>query len=135
MWRHVVAQIHTRLDLGRLCAHNYLVIFALKSDMNLHISPLLLVYLLLFFKFLTDTCSFWGGGHWYPCFGFLVTSPLGFKARVDSALFDFCGGECIVHSLRSTSGATCADLLGAIAQPVTTPHACVKVGLGSDLNG
>ena len=21
-------------------------------------------------------------GHWYPCFGFLVTSPLGFKARV-----------------------------------------------------
>ena len=28
---------------------------------------------------------FWG--HWYPCFGFLVTSPLGFKARVVSALF------------------------------------------------
>ena len=24
---------------------------------------------------------FWD--HWYPCFGFLVTSPLGFKARVD----------------------------------------------------
>ena len=23
---------------------------------------------------------FWG--HWYPCFGFLVTSPLGFKAKV-----------------------------------------------------
>ena len=28
---------------------------------------------------------FWG--YWYPCFGFLVTSPLGFKARVGSALF------------------------------------------------
>ena len=28
---------------------------------------------------------FWD--HWYPCFGFLVTSPLGFKARVGSALF------------------------------------------------
>ena len=28
---------------------------------------------------------FWG--HWYPCFGFLVMSPLGFKARVASALF------------------------------------------------
>ena len=27
------------------------------------------------------TCVlFWG--HWYPCFGFLVTSPSGFKARV-----------------------------------------------------
>ena len=30
---------------------------------------------------------FWG--HWFPCFGFLVTSPLGFKARVGSALFAF----------------------------------------------
>ena len=28
---------------------------------------------------------FWG--HWYPCFGFLVTSHVGFKARVGSALF------------------------------------------------
>ena len=27
------------------------------------------------------------GGHWYPCFGFLVTSLLGFKARAASALF------------------------------------------------
>ena len=51
--------------------------------------------------------------HWYPCFGFLVTFPLGFKARVGSALFAFCGNECNVHSLRSTSGATCADLLAA----------------------
>ena len=51
-----------------------------------------------------------GGGHWYPCFGFLVTSPLGFKVRVGSALFAFCRGECNVHSLRSTSGATHADL-------------------------
>ena len=30
-----------------------------------------------------------GGGYWYRCFGFLVTSPLGFKARVGSALFTF----------------------------------------------
>ena len=41
-----------------------------------------------FFFFL----SFWRthvlfGGHWYPCFWFLVMSPLGFKARVGSALF------------------------------------------------
>ena len=36
----------------------------------------------LFLKknFLKDTCPFWG--LWYPCFGFLVTSPLGLKARV-----------------------------------------------------
>ena len=38
-----------------------------------------------FKKFLADTCLFWG--HWYPWFGFLVMSPLGFKARVGSALF------------------------------------------------
>ena len=34
-----------------------------------------------FKKFLADTRVLFGG-HWYPCFGFLVTSPLGFKARV-----------------------------------------------------
>ena len=44
-----------------------------------------------FFNFLADTCPFWG--HWYPCFGFLVTSPLGFKARVGSALFAFLRGQ------------------------------------------
>ena len=27
------------------------------------------------------------GGHWYPCFGFVVTSSLGFKARVGSVIF------------------------------------------------
>ena len=32
-------------------------------------------------KFLGGHMSFFWG-HWYPCFGFLVTSPLGFKARV-----------------------------------------------------
>ena len=26
------------------------------------------------------------GGHWYPCYGLLVTSPLGFKARVGSLI-------------------------------------------------
>ena len=76
---------------------------------------------------------FWG--HWYPCFGFLVTSPLGFKARVGSALFAIFAEANVIHnSPRSTSGATLADLLAAGAQPVTSPHACAEVGLGSDLN-
>ena len=57
-------------------------------------------------------------GHWYPCFGFLVTCPLGFKARVGSALITFCGGECNVHSLRSTFGATCVAVIAA--SPVHT---------------
>ena len=30
-----------------------------------------------------------------PCFGLLVTSPLGFKARVGSALFELSGGICV----------------------------------------
>ena len=46
-----------------------------------------------------------------PCFGFLGTFPLGFKARVGSALFAFAEVNCNVHWLRSTSGATPADLL------------------------
>ena len=61
-------------------------------------------------------------------------SPLGFKARVGSALFAFCRGKCNVHSPRSTSGATCADHLVAGVQPVTSPHACAEVGLGSHSN-
>ena len=61
-------------------------------------------------------------------------SPLGFKARVCSTLF-FCRGKCNVNSLRSTSDATHADLLAAGTQPVTSPHECAEVGLGSDSNG
>ena len=69
------------------------------------------------------------GGHWYPCFGFLVTSPLGFQARVVSTLFAFCRGECNVHSPRSTSGATLADLLAAVMPPVLPPHTVAEVRL------
>ena len=35
-----------------------------------------------FLKKFRGHTSFWWG-HWYPCFGMLVTSALGFKARVD----------------------------------------------------
>ena len=56
-------------------------------------------------------------------------SPLGFKARVGSAFFAFCGGECNVHSLRSTSGATLDGLLAAGTQPVLSPHTVAEVRL------
>ena len=56
-------------------------------------------------------------------------SPLGFKARVGSALFTFCGGECNLHSPRSTSGATHADLLAAGTPPVLSPHTVAEVRL------
>ena len=42
-------------------------------------------FVFFFLSFWRTHVLFWG--HWYPCFGFLVTSPLGFKARVGSALF------------------------------------------------
>ena len=74
---------------------------------------------------------FWG--HWYPCFGFLVISPPGFKARLGSTLLT-CFAEVnvmyipkdpplVLHLLTSWKLA---------AQPVTSPHASAEVGLGLD---
>ena len=99
--------------------------YLLFKDLLLHAcSPCRIFFL----KFLADThVLFWG--HWYPCFGFLVTSPLGFKARVGSALFAFCVGECNVHSLRSTSGAILANLVAASTQLVLSPHIVADVRL------
>ena len=87
---------------------------------------------ILFFKsFWRTHVIFWG--HWYPCFGFLVTSPLEFKARVGSALFTFCRDKCNVHSQRSTSGTTLANILVAV---VSQPHMHVqRWDFGSDPNG
>ena len=44
-----------------------------------------------------------------------------------------CRGECNVHSPRSTSGATLADLLAAGAQPVLSPHTVAEVRLPGPL--
>ena len=46
----------------------------------------------LFFKIFFGRQESFLWGHWYPYFGLLVTSPLGFKARVGSALFKLSGG-------------------------------------------
>ena len=43
--------------------------------------------------------------------------------------YSHCGGECNVHSLRSTSGATHADLLAASLPPVLSPHTSAEVRL------
>ena len=53
----------------------------LHSVVNSFVPLRTLFFFLFFFKsFWRTHVLFWG--HWYPCFGFLVTSPLGFKARV-----------------------------------------------------
>ena len=49
-------------------------------------------------------------GHWYPCFGLLMMSALGFKARVDFLLVCFLA--CVLF-LRFTSVATPANVLTA----------------------
>ena len=43
--------------------------------------------------------------------------------------YSHCRGECNVCSLRSTSGATLADLLVASTQPVLSPHTVAEVRL------
>ena len=45
-------------------------------------------------------------------FGFLVMSPLGFKARVGSALFAFCGGEFNVHQSHAYMVRVCVCIRG-----------------------
>ena len=97
-------------------------------------------FCLFFFKHFGGHMSFlWG--HWYPCFGLLVTSALGFKARVDSLA---CFLACVLFR-RFTSGATPANLLTAsmaaeplwptYLQPSSTSIGGVEVGAAARTYG
>ena len=86
-----------------------------------------------FFKVLADTCPFLGP--LVPLFWISGDVSSGFQSQSGFCLIRyFRRGECNVHSPRFTCGATLADLLVAGMQPVTSPHACAEVGLGSDSN-
>ena len=88
--------------------------------------PLLIYF---FFKNLCWThVHFWG--HWYPCFRLLVMSPLGFKARVGSALFELCRGVHDICSLRFTSGATPLPVYIASIAASRFPHMHVSAEVG-----
>ena len=96
-------------------------------------------FFFFFFFFLINFCwthvHLWG--HWYPCFGLLVTSPLGFKARVGSALFELCGGvrDIDLRSLRFTSGATHLPVYNASIAASRLPHMRISAEVGCrDLN-
>ena len=71
--------------------------------------------------------------HWYPCFGLLVMSVLGFKARVDPL-------ACMLHHLhcnrilRFTSGVTPADLLAASMAAESISSTYLWAGLGGAQN-
>ena len=82
---------------------------------------------------MADTCPFLRP--LVPLFWISGDVSSGFQSQSGFCLIHyFCGGKCNVHSPRFTSGATLADLLAAGTQPVTSPHACAEVGLGSDSN-
>ena len=62
-------------------------------------------------------------------------SPLGFKGRLGSALFELCGGIHDIHSLRFTSGATPLLVYKASIATSHLPHMCVSAEVGCrDLN-
>ena len=97
---------------------------------------LLPLNLVSFFKrFLVDTCS--SLGPLVPLFWISGDVSSGFQSQ--SAFwvicFFFCRGKCNIDSLRSISGATHFNLLGAGMQLVTSLNACAEVGVGSDSNG
>ena len=64
-----------------------------------------------------------------------MTSPLGFKARVGSALFELCGGVRDIRSLRFTSGATPLPVYNASIAASRLPHMLEATRLpnGTDL--
>ena len=75
------------------------------------------------------------GGHTCPILGplvplFWISGDVSSGFQSQSGLpYSHCGGECNVRSLRSTSGATLADLFAAGVQPVLSPHTVAEVRL------
>ena len=65
-----------------------------------------------------------------------MTSPLGFKARVGSALFAFFAEVNVMYIPQDPPLVLHLPMSWQLAaQPVTSPNSWVEVGLGSDLNG
>ena len=85
---------------------NTTCVFLLYSrDVSNHLWVQNVLVLFSFFEVFGRHKSF-SWGHWYPCFGLLVMSALGFKARVDFSLACFLA--CALY-LRFTSSATPTD--------------------------
>ena len=87
-----------------------------------------------FFSFKIFCCTqvhFWG--HWYPCFGLLVTSHLGFKARVGSLIHAWQRHTwCILPEINLW----CDTFAGVYSQHSSrslSPHAYFSRGRMSDL--
>ena len=71
-------------------------------------------------------------GRLVPLFWISGNVSSGFQSQ---SFWLFFGGECNVHSPKSTSGATPADLLMTNGTPITSPHSLSEEELGLDSNG
>ena len=83
------SSIHASLILNNNCLSNFRWISWIQPESMKYVWRLHKVFKVLFLKNFWRTWVLFGGGHWYPYFGLLVTSPLGFKARVDLSLVCF----------------------------------------------
>ena len=57
-----------------------------------------------------------------------MMSPLSFKAKVGCLPCSICESKYNVHSLKSTSGATPADIFHVSWPPASTPHTVASRG-------
>ena len=88
-------------------------------------STLLHIFFLSFWR--TWVLFVWG--NWYPYFGLLVTSPLGFKARVGSALFELIRVYVLCYTFPEIH-LWCDLLAASMAAKPSLPHTCkALVGL------
>ena len=86
----------------------------------------IIIHCIFFLKFLADTCPVLGP--LVPLFWISGDVSSGFQSQ-SGLPYSHCGGKRNVHSPRSTSGATLANLLAAGAQSVLSPHTVAEVRL------
>ena len=67
--------------------HIWIVLGDVAKENELLCNMVLFLFFFVFLKKVFGGHMSFFRDHWDPCFGFLVMSPLGFKARVGSALF------------------------------------------------
>ena len=109
-----------------------------KTLITLQIFIWILTHLISFGQILKDFKKYMGGhksflwGHWYPCFGLLVMSPLGFKARVDSLI---CTWQRHIFPKIDLWCNTFAGVYGQHSDQSVSSHVCFSRGRIPDSNG
>ena len=100
--------------------------------------PLIVYYVFIMLEFFN---LIFGGhesflwDHWYPCFGLLVMSPLGFKARVSSLICAWQRDMSYTFPEIHLWCDTFACVYGQYSGWLFSPHACFSRGKLPDSNG